>query len=327
MRPLAPVALTLLLSALAASAAAAPDTAWEQESRVLDVRGSPTGFTFTSRRDSDLGNDALTGGFDATTARFATTLDVTRPEEASLRLEVTWSALVEYRDADGDGRYGLADPALRTIALRDLPQQTVVAPRLGGGSDATTTYTLPQNGSDPDPILGGPVPAAPGTLRLAFTLVPQQGSVAGMALAPTQVRFAVAVTDFPFQAADTRLAVISELATDAQRLEALPAGVQARQGNHSWEWAWASMAQVDGAQAPTGWSMVASDPQRATAVTSLPRGETVEQGGALSAHKASAALAPLLRLLPPGDWRFYTVGLAGVVLALGIPSVRLLREA
>src|SRR5688500_8706913 len=97
-----------LLAPIAGAAQCAEDIAWRLAPRDLAVRGSDSGFTFTSGRDSALGTDTLSGAFDARAARLATALRVDRPDPASLRMDVAWDRLVEYRDVDGDGLYGLA---------------------------------------------------------------------------------------------------------------------------------------------------------------------------------------------------------------------------
>ncbi|HJQ93962.1 MAG TPA: hypothetical protein VJ874_06755, partial [Candidatus Thermoplasmatota archaeon] len=110
---LATLAVALLLAPLAGAADAEEDTAWGMEARTLDVRGHATGFDFTSTRDSALGADSITGGFDAPSARLTTALLATRPEAASVRIDLAWTGLVEYRDTDGDGLYGLADETVQ----------------------------------------------------------------------------------------------------------------------------------------------------------------------------------------------------------------------
>jgi hypothetical protein len=187
---------------------------------------------------------------------------------------------------------------------------------------------LPANASDPDPVLGGPgLPAQEGSLRLSFSFVPAAATVAGTVLPPTEIRLGTEVRDFPFQATDSRLALMADVATDAPALAPAAAGLATDAGQHSWLASWQPRAHADGAEVLTGWSSVAGEePGRATAVLSLPRGETVSQEGSLSAHRMRAEVLEALRDLPPGDWRFYAVGLAGAMLALGIPAVRRLRE-
>ena len=327
MKPTVPLAFALLLLAPFASAAEGEeDLAWRVEARSLDVRGNDGGFTFTSSRDSALAEDVLSGAFDAQSARLTTALLATRPEAASLRLDVVWTAVAEYRDRDGDRLYGLADETVQSIAIAGLPQQTVVTPLLAGGHTATVAYTLPENGSRPDPVIGGGIPGSRGSLRLTFVLVPAPTTVGATLVQPTEVRLGAEVRDFPFQAGDTLLAILGEVSTDAATLESAEQGVSASSGQHSWLASWAPRARSDGRELAAGWTSLASEAGRATAVLSLPRGDVVSQEGSVSAHSFRAEVAEVLRDLPPGDWRIYALGLAGAAVALGVPSLRRLKE-
>jgi hypothetical protein len=329
MNPIAPLALALALLAPLAGAAdgEVEDLAWRAEPRALDVRGSDAGFTFTSSRDSALGRDVMSGAFDAGTVSLTAAVRTQEPEPGSVRIDLAWTSLAEYRDIDGDGRYGLADETVQSVALASLAHQTSVTPLLGGGQTATVAYTLPENASEEDPILGGRLPEPPGTLRLTFTFVPAPSTVAATPMHPVDIGLGTEVRDFPFQAGDSRLALVADVATDAVALADDPSGgLSARLGQLSWLVAWAPTARVDGGEGVAAWSRVASEADRATAVLSLPRGDLVTQGGSVSAHSFRADVVEALRDLPPGDWRFYALGLAGAALALGVPSLRRLKE-
>lgn len=328
MKPtLLPAIALLVLAPLAMAAEAQEDLAWSSQARSLDVRATPEGFTFTSTRASDQESDRLAGAFDADASHFALTLQADRPEPALLRVELAWTRLVEFRDADGDGRYGLADETLQSIAIPGLPAQAVVTPLLGGGTSATVAYTLPENHTGSDPVLGGDLPGTSGAFRLTFSLVPAPRSLAGSAIGPTQVRITTEVNDFPFQAGDTRLAVVADASTGAASLDAGDSRLEAAAGRHSWVADWAPTATADGPAHPAPWSSLATGSRHATAVLSLPRGDAVSHDGSVSAHRMAVEIVEALRDLPPGDWRFYALGLGGVGLALGVPSLRRLRES
>lgn len=332
-KPIPALALALtglvLLAPLASAAEPEEDLAWRREGRVLDVRGGDNGFTFSSQRSSALSVDALSGSFDARTATFTADLVATAPVEASLGMDTTWLQVVEYRDLDGDGRYGLADETVHAIRIPGLPHQTVVTPLLSGGQTATVTYTLPANATDPDPVLGGGLPSPRGTLRLTFTFVPSGALVAGSQLQPTDIGLRMELRDFPFQAGSTRLALVAKVSTDgpaAPPIEPGEARLAVATDTHGLKAQWAPQTLADGVEAPAGWSSLSSDDQSATVVLSLPRGDVVSQGGSVSAHRWQDDVAEALRDLPPGDWRLYAAGLAGIVVALGVPSLRRLRE-
>ncbi|MEK6975806.1 MAG: hypothetical protein AABY18_05640 [Candidatus Thermoplasmatota archaeon] len=320
--------VVLLLLVLPTSAAPADDDlAWGREARALDVQATATGFSFTSSRNSALGSDRITGSFDADAARLAVRLDVDRPAPALVSVDLAWTHLVEYRDGNADGHLGLGDVAQQSVPVGALEHTSVlVTPRLDGGHEAAITYTLPANESKPDPLLGSGLPAAAGTLRLAFTLRP--AAAAAGDLPPTRIDLAVEVTDFPFRAADSRLALVGDVGTGLGGvLGPTLNGLAATSGNHTWTLAWAAEGRADGRQAVGGGHSLSSTDRQATAVLSLPRGDNVAHEGSLAAARTSTAPVVALPDLPPGDWRFYALGLAGAVVALGVPSLRRLRGA
>jgi hypothetical protein len=282
------------------------------------------GLQFSSARDSALGDDLLTGTVNAPAGRLDARFMSVEPEAAELALTVTWQRLVEYRDADGDGRFGLADPELQRIAIAQLPATTTVTPLLGGGQSATVTYTLPINESDPSPLPG--VPRQHGSLRLTFALVPRSASVASAALDPTDLGLGVEVRDFPYGAADTRLALVSEVATLAPRLDREAAGVSLASGGVTLGLRWDETALADGARQSATVTTVSGRADQVTVIQSMPRGDRVEQDGGMTAQRWTAGVVEAIRDLPLGDWRFYTLGLAAVAVGLGVPSLRRLRE-
>lgn len=315
MRPVLLAALALLLVAPGA-AAVTEDVAWRGERRSTAMAATGPGFSYTSTRDSDLGSDTLSGAFDAAAARLDARLSAREPEAAEATLTMTWSSLAEYRDADGDGAFGLADPLVQRVAIPGLPAGTVVTPLLAGGHAATVTYTLPANESG--------LLQERGRLRLTFTLVPDEVALAGGARAsPADLGLAAEVEGFPFRARDTRLALVSDVAA-TQALGPAAGGVGLTLGALTFRAAWLGTASVDGVPVPAPATSVSDRADQASLVQSWPQGSRVEQRGAVMAQRWDAGA--LLEALPPGDWRFYALGVAAVAVALGVPSWRRLRE-
>lgn len=329
MRPTTPAAFALaavaaLVALAPAAAAAAEDAPWRLEVRDIAVASTATGFTYSSDRESPLGDDLLSGAFQADPPRLEARLTARDPDAADGLLRVEWRELVEYRDADGDGRFGLADPVTQRIALAGLPASTVVTPVLGGQT-ATVTYTLPANESGSGPL---PVPGERGTLRLTFTLVASPANIAGHALDPTDLGLGADVRGFAYVAADTSLALVSDVATPLPRLdhEADGVGVSLAAGALTFRLAWDD-AVADGVAQPAPVTATSLGAERVQLVQSWPRGEdAVGQRGTLAAQRWSDVGA-VLESLPPGDWRFYALGLAAVAVGLGVPSLRRLRGA
>lgn len=326
MRPtaLASLALACLATVALAPAAAAltEDVAWRLEPRGIAMASTADGFTYSSDRDSALGDDLLSGSFQADPPRLDARLTARDPEAADGRLTVEWRELVEYRDADGDGRFGLADPVAQRMALAGLPSTSVVAPVLGGRS-ATVTYSLPDNASRSGPL---PVPGDQGTLTLTFTLVSSPATIAGHALDPADLGLGAEVRGFPYVAEDTRLALVSDVATPLPSLDhaADGLGVALGAGALTLRLAWED-ALADGVAHPAPATVVSGSAERAHLVQSWPRGDEVGQRGSVAAQHWADAGA-VLEALPPGDWRFFALGLGAVALGLGIPSLRRLRE-
>lgn len=317
--------LLLLLAPLAG--AAQDDAAWSLETRSLDVQSNPAGFTFTSVRDSALATDTLSGAFDADSVTLTAGLRATQPSPAAVRMDLTWRSLVEYRDVDGDGRYGLSDEAVQSVAVASLPHDASVTPLLGGGSSATITYHFPANDSSPGPVpVGGGLPGAQGALVLTFTILPSPGTAGAASLRPTDIGMGAAVRDFPWKADETALALLVEVRGDAPRLDAGPGNLTAPADGDSWVAQWSTQAARDGNAAAAGWSALAQPPNQATAVLSLPRGQSVSQDGVLSAHHAMTATIVAIPRLPAGSPLAYAAGAAIALVALGIPSLGRLRR-
>lgn len=326
LRPTVPAALALLAFATLVApgaAAATEDVAWRLEARSIALVQDGGGFTYSSARSSGLGDDLLSGTFDADPPRLDARIDASSPDATVASLQVDWTELVEYRDADGDGRFGLADPVVQRIPLAGLPSSTVVTPVLGGRA-ATVRYTLPANESEPASPL--PVPSERGEFRLTFTLVAAPTTVAGRAVGPTDLALGAAVERFPYVAGDSRLALLSEVATSLPRLDHEADGVALASGPLTFRLAWATAASSDGVAHPAPATALSTGAQRALLVQSWPRGDQVGQDGGVSAQRWSDAGAAVLERLPPGDWRFFALGVAVVALALGLPSLRRLRE-
>lgn len=313
--------LTALVLALVclplAAAAPVEDQAWRLDRREVTATALPDSALLASRRDSGLGQDELTATLDAAAARLDVRLAATEPDAAAAGVTLSWLWLVEYRDADGDGRYGLADPAVQRIAIPSLPHSVVVAPIVAGGQSAVATYSLPSNSSQPFPI-----PGTGGSLRLTVALVTAPASLGGSPVDPTQAAVSAEVRGFPFSGSDTALALVGEASSEGPLL-AQDGGVSRSSGPLKVTASWLPAAKADGADRPAT-TTAATKGGGADVVQSWPRGEQVSQSGTVSVSRWADVAAALGELA--GDWRLYTLGVAAVGLAFGVPSVRRLRK-
>ncbi len=326
MRPTVPftLALVALLAAPFGAAAAQEDLAWRLDRRQLSMGMAGDVLQFSSTRDSALGRDAFTGSFDPALARLDVRFQGKEPEAADAGLSVAWTALVEYRDADGDGRLSLSDPEVQRIALAGLPASVAIVPALGGQS-AVATFTLPDNGTD------GPLPGVTsghGSVRVTLTLVPQPSSVAGgLSLGPTDLGLATAVDGMPFKAADSRLALVLDVSTAGGLPLSRQDGRLAFSTSHlTLGLAPDSLARGDDGEQPAPASTVSQRDDQALVMQELPRGDHAEHGSRIAVQRWQDDVAAALGHLPLGDWRFYLAGAGLVAVGLGIPSLRRLRE-
>jgi hypothetical protein len=316
-------ALVLALTGLAAlplaAAAPAEDHAWRLDRREVTAAALPDSAILTSRRDSALGQDELTATLDGARARLEVRMDAEQPDAASAGLTLDWRWLVEYRDADGDGRYGLADAEVQRVAVASLPHSVVAAPLVSGGQSATATYALPRNATDPVPL-----PGAGGSLVLTVALVPAPTTLSGQAVDPTEAFVSAEVRGFPYAAGDTRLALVGGASSDGP-VRAEAGGVGRSSGPLAVAAAWLPVAHADGADRPAAsTAAVAGGGGSADVVQSWPRGDQVSQAGAVSVQRWRDVAAAIGELR--GDWRFYALGVAAVGAAFGVPSALRLRK-
>lgn len=320
MRRLLTASILLLACLPLAAAAPVEDQAWRLDRREVTASALPDAAVLTSRRASGLGEDELTARLDAGSARLDVAMAAQAPDAAQASLTLTWRWLVEYRDADGDGRYGLADPAVQRIDVPSLPHSIVVAPLVSGGQSATATYSLPRNATS-EPV---PIPGAGGSLRITAALVPAPGVVAGQAVDPTQAFVSASVRGFPYADRDTALALVGEAFSQGP-VAAKDGGVTRTSGPLEVEAAWKPIARLDGADAPAPTAATTQGGGAADVVQSWPRGDDVSHEGTVTVQRWSDVAAALGELA--GDWRFYAAGLAAVGVAFGVPSWRRARGA
>lgn len=312
-------ALAALLAApLGAAQEPVEDVAWRLDARVVAMAAQGDAFTFSSSRASELGDDLLSGAFQPDPPRLQARFTAQDPDPTEAVLQVEWRELVEYRDADGDGRLGLADPVVQRIPLAGLSSSTAVAPVLGGRS-ATVTYTLPSNSSGSSPL---PVPGDDPTLRIIVTLVGSPATIGGRSLVPTDLGLAVQLHRFPYADDSSLVALVSEVASPAAvETGSGQVGVEAQALSFRLGW---DAARADGVASPASATATSASPGRAQMVQSLPRGDDASQDGSIRTQRWTAA--DVLEALPPGDWRFYALGVAAVAVGLGVPSLRRLRD-
>ncbi|MFA5945008.1 MAG: hypothetical protein WC876_11155 [Candidatus Thermoplasmatota archaeon] len=315
---------TVLFGCPGASADDQDDAAWRQEERDLSFTLDPDGFQFTSERHSRLGDDRLVGTFDATAAVLTYDFAATGPGNATeLRVGLAWQALVEFRDLDHDGRFGLADEAVQTLAVPSLPVTVATTPNLPGRHSALVTYALPINTSK-SPLPTGQAIGPQGTLRIEFTVVSASIGAGAAAQSPLDVAFQVEVSDFPYDSSGTLLALVAQ--GSGKDLEPGLLGLAMAADGLSTSVSWAKGGRADGASFNTALSTLLQEPGKATMSIVFPHAQEVGQAGVVTSQRQQAPLAPVVHALIDGDWRWYLAGIAAVSVLLGGPSLARLRR-
>ncbi len=322
--PLTWLLLLALLGLSTASAGGQGDAAWRQEERDLAFTLDPGGFHFASDRHSDLGDDRLVGSFEATPAVLSYALAATSPGNATaLNVALTWQALVEFRDVDGDGRFGLADDAVQTIAVPGLPATVTATPNLPGRHSVLITYALPLNTSK-GPLPTGQPPGPQGTMRLGFTVVAAPSGVGDAAQGPLDVAFQVEVSEFPYESSGTLLALVAQ--ASSREFQSRPLGVTTASDGLSTDVSWAKVGRADGSTFDTALSTLVQEPGKATMSIVFPSARDVEQAGVVTAQRQQSAVPQVVQALIEGEWPWYLAGVGAVAVLFGGPSLWRLRR-
>ncbi|HLE47601.1 MAG TPA: hypothetical protein VI818_04825, partial [Candidatus Thermoplasmatota archaeon] len=331
-------AILLLLAMIAAPAAASQPTSaqdchvpgqastglWELEAdhdagqfrSALRSREDPTRtFAASFRLDGARLVVAVSNGTGLNASRATTTVET--------------RGLHEFRDRDGDGRFGPGDESRRRYDLGAVAGATLqVLGRVDGGYDAVAIY--PVNASARSDLPVGKAPPLPGQLRLSFVVLEAAALVEGQWIPPTRVVLNAAVLNFPFVENDTRLAI--EI-----RIEGMPASVRiadgfaARHGHATSDYQWAPCAALEGSPFPNQLLVVddggPGEGAGATALFGYPASDEVRQEFAASgAWSAPASLTPPLPLAPIlGDLALFLSAALGSVLLVAATSWRRFR--
>lgn len=325
-------ALLLLFPAAAQSTAAEDEEpAFRLEHRDVALAVRADGFRFQSERASELADDTITADFDLQTAALTYTYRAESPRQDTLAHRVTFTAVTEYRDADGDGRYSLPDTAVQRFDIASVGGGTVERPLLGDADQAVVTYPLPASSGDG----GGTVPVgeqeqlpADGRLELRVLMVERPTQTSGRSVSPTEADIQIRITDFPYRQEDTRLALEVRVmsAPHGIDLQEDPARYASIAPPFQTYTTWDPEATADGQATPAAATHLAHGEDEALMVFDYGRGDDTThhmQTGTLATQGAAEEVA---RLLAKGDWRIYLAGLLGTLLVAGVPAAYRLRQ-
>lgn len=286
------------------------------ENRVVDYDLSPSGFEFVSR--SEVTTNTLRGSFDLRSARVqiqAEGLGFAMP----VRMTVEYASVVEFRDADGDGRLGLGDEVVRELSLataRGASLHTV--PRMQAGSyESLARYPLNVSG------------LFSGVAEVRFVILSVATSVEGEQRSPGRLFMEVAVDSFPFARNDTRLAVKVRQYGGSDLSAASDEIVSGTDGGRL-SYRWSRCVGRDGTMLPVG-PVVLEYPSgaapRTATVFAFPDGDRIEHASSLGLAPASVEVAgfDVETFLPTGNgWIFgaAAVGASGMIVATAWRRVR-----
>lgn len=217
-------------------------------------------------------------------------LDFKPPENETVeaRLQLTMEALLEFVDADGDGRFGIRDAVVQEFEVDDLSSAPIEVEDTPEGHRIAVTYT----------------DASTLALGLVFHVVENVTEVDGVRVLPTEVKFDVYVENFPFQGPDTLLGLQLELKVEAApRLNFTGDQPELRAAGERYAtfFRWSETVAVDGETAAVRATVVQVETELEddefeevrTVVLAYPR-------GTILVHDPSVGVALLPRLPPVG---------------------------
>lgn len=287
--------VALLLVAVSAAAQSGGRTVvaqWDRDS-----------FVFTST-DNDNSTDIVEYRFDASLAA----LDIVAETfGGSAHWKLRWISLVEFQDLDDNGVYNLGDPILQQLRFDEMVLPTVSVQQSDVEIVATVTYRHPSNFDD--------------VVHLTFRIVehiPPEGPLQS----PLQLRWTMAVDDFPFETDNETMLGIEHRWT--QTLRSTPAGAEDQEGPIIVQHSWDDGADVDGDRRPieaTVQSYARDADGETIVIMTIPKGQHIDHDAHLSLAAAQDE-EPLTEAIIDniqGSWPLYLAGILGAGVVLGYP--------
>jgi hypothetical protein len=149
-----------------------------------------------------------------------------------VQLELEFEDILEYVDEDGNGRFDKGEDILQEFKVRDMAFRGPVVEQVSDGSRIEVTYE-----------------ASGFALGLVFWVFGNETLVNGTLVRPTEVKFDIHVTGFPFQAEDSNLAVVFDLKTEVEpemNTGATLESLEAVGSQYEGFFRWSTTAEVDG---------------------------------------------------------------------------------
>ncbi len=310
------------------------DRSWLEERRDLSLEISNTRdeATFTSQRDTELGEDTVDVHYERDTGllqyRF-TSFDADG-EGQRMSYDLRLVGLIEFRDPSDEGRYGLDAQVverydLSTMDAKGLTQSGLIA----NGNQVIAQYTIPGRGEDSDGPLDETNRLADGTLEVFLTMTDSPQQVGGQQTMPTEIQVDLNIQDHPFTEDDTWLAAEFRV-TGTPAPDMTDDRLLQQRGLFESYTEWDTDARVDGAQRGVHTTALAfpgnGNEGAFVLVSSYPHGEAISQRWTVGTLQYEAISEPIVEIFTRGNALIYGLALVGTLALAGFPVARRLQN-
>jgi hypothetical protein len=307
------------------------DRDWKTTERTLRLDQDAGGFSWESSLATAELTDTIEGAFQAADDRLTFALASTaeaQPDPLSNELTVDLLALIEFDDEDEDGMYDVGERVYQRVHIAELERPSVTAqPYYDHGHRVIVTYALPQQEQDNGFPVGGST-TAPGTLRLAFYVLPEVRSVDGTVVHPTDAKFDVVLDAFPYLQNTSAVALHASVAATAG-LAPEDGALRSGQGMTGLAFSWTDVVSADREPGTVGATTLGNDDGTYDVVLAYPHARVLEHDATLSAHRyeSTSIFKGIQEAFTKGDPVVYMAGLALTAAAVGGVAFHRIRRA
>ncbi len=245
----------------------------DEQRRTIAVKTDNERIEIELKRQQNGTEDKVETSFDFEDAEFETKFeseDLT--SEFEVKLEATFQALIEYRDANANGRYDAGEAIVSAWALGDDDDLDDFDASPDGRIrwETPTAQQVVVDGQTGQQI-NAPAALGDGRFELVFTVFGDFAQIGQASLQPTSVKVDILIEDYPYQENDTALALLLETKSstefsherDHEDMQDDEQGVAATAAagayNVTLAFVWKDHADVDGAQRSVGTTLLKSE--------------------------------------------------------------------
>ncbi|MFQ5837477.1 MAG: hypothetical protein ACE5HJ_01675 [Thermoplasmata archaeon] len=221
-------------------------------------------------------------------------LDFTVPENntVEVQLRLTVEALMEYMDGDESGNFDVGEEVVQTLEVDEMPFEVGLLEAVDDGYIIGVDYFLQET----DLLFG-----------LTFWIFGNDTPLEGAIIHPTEVKFDVGISFFPFERELSSLALVVEMQTEVEpraNFTGTEVELEAVGDRYEGFFRWNKMAEVDETPATVGSAVIKRETEfeggltelevERTVVLSYPHGTTIFHDPAVG-----VAAVPILPPPPP----------------------------